>query len=373
MSAAILALAVAQTASAAGPDTGSVNARLDVQAEASCASSSDVAESVARRSARIRFVSDGSDVTRFRASVRLHDKGDYAAELSVVQASGRRSSRRFVVKSCAEAVDALALVIVMTLDPESGALREGGAATGASEGGGDGRAATTGTAGSAGASARSASAGSAGSSAGTAAASSSAKQTSDDQADSGVAPGDEGSSVTSPRSDLTVGAVAQGLTGPAPSLMPGLAVQALWALERGSAWSPAARISAGYHWLAGVEETGGVASFQLPLFALELCPLRLGPAGVALRPCLLGAVGPLTASGSDTFDPQRVTRPFAALGASLIASVDLGEKLQLCGNVGLGASLIPDTFAFSPHVFHEIPGLSALFGLGVGYRFSVIE
>jgi hypothetical protein len=340
---------------------------LEVRAEPSCASQSDVAASVVRRSTRIRFVTAG-DVTSFRASVRPTDKGDYAAELAVVQASGRHSARRFLVKSCAEAVDALALVIVMTLDPESSAaLGEGARARGASEGAGEDRA--SGTAGSAGTDAPAANTASAGSGSGAAP----ENRPSDTEAESGVVAPSDGASTTSRRSALTLGAAAQGMSGPAPSLMPGVTAQALWVLERGSLWSPAARLSAGYHWRGGLQQTGGIADFELPLFALELCPLSVGPPGVAVRPCLLGAVGPLTAAGSDTFDPKRVTRPYATLGASLIASVDIGQKLQLCGNAGLGASLITDTFAFSPYVFHETAAMTLLVGLGVGYRFSVIE
>ena len=106
-----------------------VTAGLQLDAARDCASWQELASGVARRSSRIRLVpSTGTPATEtlLQTALRPAADGSIAAELVVLQGR-KRSLRRLSAPSCAEAVDALALVIAITLDPASASTPANGA------------------------------------------------------------------------------------------------------------------------------------------------------------------------------------------------------------------------------------------------------
>jgi hypothetical protein len=329
-----------------------VTARLQLDAAPSCATWQELATGVALRSSRIRLVTSADATPSLLASLRAVPDGSVAAELVVVHAGGRRSLRRLSAPSCPEAVDALALVIAITLDPASVMDAE----TGPSE-------------------------------------SRSGSGAGDQPADRGAGKGDaarapeerarpptsnSGSADDSAhalrranqtRLDWHAGAEVVAALGPAPSLMPGfsLELQASW--ERPSLWSPALRLSAAHHWLSGVSESSGTADFQLDSGSLDLCPLRFGGQGIGLRACANAQGGRLFARGSRTLSARSRSRPFAVLGGSALLTISLPARLEANAGLSLGRALIQDEFAFTPEVFYRVPALSLGLGLGLSLRF----
>ena len=141
------------------------------------------------------------------------------------------------------------------------------------------------------------------------------------------------------------------------------------ALDRPSIWSPALRLTLQHGWQNGVEEPGGTADFALDAVTLDLCFLRLSVTAVDLRGCATATAGQLSASGSDTYSPASLTRPFVALGGTAILEIALGHWIELLGAVGAAETPIRDAFEFSPDVFHRVSATTLTFELGAGVRF----
>ena len=87
-------------------------------------------------------------------------------------------------------------------------------------------------------------------------------------------------------------------------------------------------------------EPGGTAAFALDAASLDACPLRLRWSGLTARPCATALVGRLSSSGSDTPQQASATRPFAAAGAAVTASV--GSSFELSGRLGIGLTVVRD-------------------------------
>src|SRR5207244_10879815 len=87
------------------------------------------------------------------------------------------------------------------------------------------------------------------------------------------------------RNSLSVQVAAQALLGPAPKVMPGVALYAMVAIERPALWSPAVLLGAGHAWRTGIDEEGGTAAFTLDAASCDACPFppRCGP--VDARTC----------------------------------------------------------------------------------------
>ena len=66
----------------------------------------------------------------------------------------------------------------------------------------------------------------------------------------------------------------QTIFGPAPSVMPGLALYAMAALDGEGVWSPALFLGATHVWRDDLSEPGGAASFTLDAASLDACPCR---------------------------------------------------------------------------------------------------
>ena len=323
-------------------------ARLEVDAQPSCSTRDELIARVAARSTRIRFVPDGAGVPAMTARIEPGPKGLVVAELTVVEPDGRRFARRLEAPSCAAATDALALVVAITLDP-SASLGEAPSASGA---------ATT---------AKTAET-SAEKTAGAGPSPPKAEVAVTRTGPAGAAAEAAGKIVASTRR-LTFAAAGEVVSGPAPTAMPGAALEVQAALDRVSLWSPAIILTLSHVWSGVRPELGGDADFVLDLFGLEACPVRVTALVLEARVCAAGALGRLAANGSNTYDPRSVARPFGTAGGTARLGVVLGSRVELRARFGAGVTLWRDAFEFSPNVFHRVASVTLVGDVGVGVRF----
>jgi hypothetical protein len=311
--------------------------RLDVQAEPGCTSRSELVARVATRSARIQFVDDA----RFAAQAVFTTPrpGEVVAELVLAADDGRPSRRRVVARSCAEATDAVALIIAITLDPTAtrtpvaDALKDDRVAA-------DVEAVQPPPA--------------------TKPAAQVAVET--------AVPSSRNTSVARRR----FGAYLAGQTifGPAPAVMPGIAIYAMAATERDGLWSPGILLGATHVGRGGLSEQGGTAAFTLDAASLDGCLLRARLSSIEARACASVLLGRLTASGTDTDAPASAARFFGAVGGTVVLTAGLGQIVELSARLGTGATLVRDAFAFTPTIFHRASGVTTSASLGIGARWQ---
>jgi hypothetical protein len=367
-------------AAAAPSEPAATSARLEVQALPDCTTREELAARVAARSRRIHFDDGGAAGPTVRAAIIPAPRGGAVAELVIVQPDGKASSRRLSAPSCAEATDAIALIIALTLDPMSASASAPATAAG-------GRPATPAPPPSASQtgptppSAASASPRTAPESppARPLAPARPAEPTTrpDHQTPSPTPSADREPTVfASPpappvaaRRRFGAGGAAQAIFGLVPGVLPGLGVYLVAALDREALWSPAVVVAGTHAWSNGLLETGGTAAFTLDALTLDACPLRLHLSPLEARACGTALYGRLTAVGSETYSPATSARPFAAAGGAVLLSLELGRFFELSGRVGASASLIRDSFAFAPAVFHRTAAVTFAAGLGLGVRF----
>jgi hypothetical protein len=143
--------------------------------------------------------------------------------------------------------------------------------------------------------------------------------------------------------------------------------------ERDGAVSPEASLGLSHQRLDGFRRPGGEADFALTVANLEVCPLRLDVPPLGIRPCATASAGQLNASGHQTFSAAALHRPWVAFGGSLQFIARLGP-LELRASVGAAGPLDRDSFRFGgPCVdscegeFHRVEHLIWTGALGVGF------
>jgi len=313
-------------ASQAAPVRGQpLSVRLELTAGPDCTTREELMARVQARSDRIQFADDAPTV--IRASVApVPGSRTVNGALTVEQPDVPATERRIRAPSCEQAADALALVIVLALDP--------------------------------------------------------AAMTSPAPPKSPPAPPPPPrppvvavvapSPVPPPLAARTGGAVeAAGwvVVGPSPRPMPGVSIGGLLARDRPGFWSPALALSLRRAWSSDLVEPGGIATFTLDSAILEACPARLARSAFEGRACATLEVGRLAAAGSDTYTPASRERAYAATGASLRLAVDLTRHLQLGGRLEAAAPWRRDAFEFSPTVFHRIAAVTVNAGVSLAVRF----
>jgi hypothetical protein len=338
----VATLAAAATATAAAAET--VPVRLDFVSRAGCGTAAEVARRVALRSARIDFSPAASGGQVVRVEMDRSAAGRFDVSLTFAGRAGRPSSRRIDTGSCDEALDAIALIVVVTLDPSTV-----GAAPPATPPPPSAPARPSQP-------------------------SSPSPPPPEPPADAVPPPEAPPAIVNAPTPraatfTLAAGVDGRGASAPSPAIMFGFGVYARAGWDRSSIWSPRIGVAAAYFPERSVAATGGTAVFSLALVALDLCPvwLRLGAFG--LGGCAEATGGWMSARGTETFAPQAQRRPVAATGASAALTWEPGAAIEIVGFVAGGFSLIRDQFQFSPAVFHEVPRLTLTAGVGAGVRF----
>jgi hypothetical protein len=183
---------------------------------------------------------------------------------------------------------------------------------------------------------------------------------------------DGDAAVDGPALRLSAALAVQWLAGlaPAPIAGGGLFLRATWDGEGVLSLSPEFGLGFTHHRGGGFQEPGGEAAFALDSGTLEFCPLRIGNADIALRPCALGSLGRLTATGERTFDGHSRSRPWATAGGGLVGSARWGVfEFRLAG--AFSAPFVRDSFSFGSaenggSVFDRVDAGVWLAGAAVG-------
>jgi hypothetical protein len=344
---AVLLALIAQNAVGPSPGAPPARARLDVHGAAECVSRTDLAARVAARSPRIQFADDAEIAAE--VVVTSARPGNVVAELTLGAARAEASPRRVVGRSCADAADAIALIIAVTLDPTSSA---GAPATVESTSGGPpvaGRPAA--------------------SQPPPAPKPPATPVAPTPPATAAVVESSRPASVPARPTRRRFGATLAGQTifGPAPEVMPGIAIYAMAALDRDGVWAPALFLGATRVWRSNISETDGSASFVLDAGSLDVCPVRFEWSRVLLRPCASALGGRLNASGgADTRKAASAARPFGMAGGAVTAGVGLTARLELSVRLGVGVTLLRDSYELGTTTFHRADRVTTAASLGVG-------
>ena len=301
---------------------------LAYRAPAGCPTITDFQLAVQRRSARVRFVAQGAHDREL--SITMRKEGDAThGELRLVERDGRASQRRVRFTSCSEAVEGLALIAVVSLDPQ--ALLEPNQAQPPS-----------------------------------------AAEPPPKQAAVTQGSVTQGSAPTKPRSRTRV--ALGGLFNVVPSALPATALGGSLFLDLASTsqsrFAPMLRVALSHVERRGLSSGDGAeANFTLTLATVSACPLRLGGNLLELRPCAFVNGGLLYAWGSQTTNTQQRTRPYGALGGSLALVVRASQAIDIIADLAVGASLVRDSFGFEQDQPWRTPAL--YLSTGIGARFVV--
>jgi hypothetical protein len=408
----VLAFWVFLQGRAVAADAAQVVARIDLNAPG-CCSLVELSEQIARRSGRIALEPSarpgrvGRGKEGMTAEIRDLGAGRREVLLSVVPEAGQPFVRRLVAQSCQEAIEALALLIVLALDPD--ALTPLASAKASRP---PARASQHGSA-----------------------AAKAPRQPSTAQeflpstdraaevavpdgsesaapANDAFAPAADAAAVDSPQSAaapatlavpqapasssappkvavdrpasretrlvsraswhplLIAGAGGLGATGIAPNVMLGGSAFAVFGWDRNSLWSPSIGVGVAHAERNGLDVRGGTASFAWTTAQVEACPVALGMHHrLGARVCGLLLAGVLTAQGSQTLAPQTQRRMFNLFGASVALTYEPGWRVVLQAT---GVLAIPQqryAYQFDPAVFYRVAPVSASVGLAVGLRF----
>jgi hypothetical protein len=161
------------------------------------------------------------------------------------------------------------------------------------------------------------------------------------------------------------GLAAWGISAMAPEPLLGARASAEM-LHVGTRWiAPSFRASLGYMTHAGFVVDGGTAHFSYAGTNLEICPLRI-PRGGALvfRPCVMADVGLLFSRGADALNPQEVTRPWVSIGAGGRLEWMLGRRVGIELDVACTFPVWRDRFLFGPRSFHRVAAVGGAVALG---------
>jgi len=333
---ALLVALFSQSAPGPAPAAPATTVRLAVRGAADCTPRSDLAARVATRTPRIQFADDGA--VSAEVNVTSARPGNVVAEL-VLGTARAEAPRRVVARSCAEAADAIALIIAITLDPTLKVTPGGDTAAPATDE--TQRAAPS-----------------------TTSAAPTPAPPPPVESRSVPAP----SPAIPPRRQFGVVVAGQTIFGPAPNVMPGLALYGMAALDRDSVLSPALFVGGIRVWRDDLSQAGGAASFALDAASVDACPIRLARSALAVHPCAAALFGRMDSSGAATANGVSTTRPFALAGAAVTARVGLGAALQLALRVGVGVTLIRDSYQFGTATFHRADPVTTSASLGIGTR-----
>jgi hypothetical protein len=172
------------------------------------------------------------------------------------------------------------------------------------------------------------------------------------------------------------GLAAQVSLGIGPEALLGGALWVSVGWRRPGLWSPEVNLSWMYQRLDNFEDPLGDASFTLNGGSIDLCPLRIGNATFEARPCATAMSGRIVSEGHQTFEARTENRPWGAIGGTIELSARLG-LVELRAAIGAAAPLVRDEYRFGGEcagraceadVFHRVEPViwSGALGAGVG-------
>jgi hypothetical protein len=331
-------------------------ARLELRAPATCTGPADLIARVAARSPRIEFVGDSAAVS-VRATFTV--ARGVSTELELVEAGVARTQRRLVTRTCAEAADAVALMIAVALDPVW--VNEHRTSAASEPDTAPERTSAVSTA-------------PQGPSRSEVAEKPNVKEpersSQPPQIPRSIPTAVDATPSSTPLAQPSASLYLAGQTlwGPAPATMPGVSAYAIAAMDRNTLWSPAIALGVLHAWRNDLPEPGGSASFSLDAATVDACVLRVRASTVGVRACAMALLGRLSARGSDTDAPATVAHFFAAAGATGVFSMDLGSRGELSARIGTGLTLWRDSYEFATTVFHSTSRFTTSASVGVGLR-----
>ena len=307
---------------------------LSYRAPEGCPEVADFQRSVQRRSAHVRFVDEGSHDREL--SIVLRRDGDYTnGELRIIERDGSLRQRSVRFTTCSEAVEGLALITLVSLDPQ--ALT---------------------------------------------------------QTDKPAEPPPVQTPATKPPATppkpqpkrepiprareagmrVALGGELQAGVRALPASALGGALFVDFASSSQSWFTPLFRVGLSHVERRGLSDVGSGdarANFALTMATVSACPLRLSGGALTLRPCAFLGGGVLKAwgSGSDAMNLQQRTRPFAAWGGSALVFLRASQTVELVGDIALGATVLADTFGFENDRVWKTPALYLSSGVGVRFVF----
>ena len=304
---------------------------LSYRAADGCPNVAAFQRSVQGRSARVRFVEQGAHDREL--SIDMRKDGDFTnGELRLVERDGSLRQRNVRFTTCSEAVEGLALIAVVSLDPQAllqqpdtppqpapAALPEPAAKAPPSP----------------------------------------------------KAPA-KSELVVKPQHSKTRWALGGELNVafralPATALGGSLFVDVASGSE--SLFAPLFRAAASHVERRGLSSSDGAeANFTLTLLTLSACPLRLAAGFLGLRPCAFVSGGALHAWGSEAQDLQQ-TRPYGALGGSVLLFARVSQTVDLVADLALAGTLVRDSFGFGEAQAWQTPALYLSSGIGVRFVF----
>ncbi|HEY3593222.1 MAG TPA: hypothetical protein VGL13_05090 [Polyangiaceae bacterium] len=154
---------------------------------------------------------------------------------------------------------------------------------------------------------------------------------------------------------LLVGVGTGGLFGHAPGALP--AFMFLFGTEWYVSpwWAPSLRASFVQTTERDFSETGGIVQFRATMGMGEACPFRFGPPQLGFRPCLVGAGGVATISGTQTLQAQSNARWRWYLGASGLMSLAVSKNIDVGAAAGFLIPMRQDQVAFSRDSLPSLP------------------
>jgi hypothetical protein len=317
---------------------------LVYRANEGCPAAADFQRSVLRRSGRVRFVEQGPHARELSIVIRKEGQAT-RGELRLVEGDGRVSQRSVRFTTCTEAVEGLALIALVSLDPH--ALLE-------SNGAEPDTAPTPG-----------------------AVAPTPPKKVTPPTPPTKVTPkrdATEQHSLPTPqpadKAKVALGAAFNVAPSALPETALGGSIFVDFALPASSYFAPLFRLALSHVERRGLSSADGAeANFTLTLATGSVCPLRLGGGVLEFRPCGFASGGVLYASGAQTTNLQQRTRPYGALGGALSAAVRVSQSIEIVADLAVGATLLRDTFGFEQDQPWQTPALYLSSGIGGRFVF----
>jgi len=311
----------------------SVPMRIDYQADTTCPSRSELIRQVLARTGQARRAQGREPAWQFAVRISV-EPGRVRGSLAGHDPSGRFFDRHLTGRDCDEVVEALALILALTVD--AGARTDPASSLPAPSG---------------------------------------RESRVMPPSEAPVLPPTPSAAPSSPEPPPGRWAVGGGIhallaVGIAPEPLPGVEAFIDAARLGASGWRPSLRASARRAQAGGMQLGGGEVSFALTVGALEACPTTVGLSRLfAVYPCAYGEWGTLRAVGSQVPEPRSVSRMWLSLGPAVRADLLLAKGLRLETRLALDVPLRRGRFWFLPEMIHEVDPVGLRWGLGLVARF----
>lgn len=339
---------------------------VEFDAPKTCASKDDFVSRVRSRTRSGKLTAKDADAVA-RLDVKITTRGQRsAAALTVTDARGGTSTRRIAARTCVEAVDGIALVTALTLDPSTPESEAG-----------PGAEATKPTE----------------STESTKAPAADAKEPAPEPAPTL----EESPRAADPKSDqfpklpltpakpadkeevregllpshFAAGFTAMELYGPLPHVIPGLEIGGEGRVEVSRLVDVGFRFGLRIAGGTALDTPQGDATFDWWAIAVGACPgIRSRTDTLSLAACAMYEQGQTHAEGNDTRNPRSSRRGWAALGPALRGRWAIVPRVALEGSVDALLPLARDTFTLGTQEIHEAQAVALRFGAGVAFRFQ---